>query len=58
MEENYKNEKMFFFSGLDFKDHVDVFSGNDEDPGRRAMAMRKFIRKYQDSFTSIEKVSK
>lgn len=48
-----------FTAGLDFKDHASIFSTRaDEDPGRRANETKKFIAKYQDSFTSIEKCPK
>jgi hypothetical protein len=37
-------------------DHMDLFTAEAVDPSRRAVALKKFIRAYQDSFTAIEKV--
>ena len=45
------------FAGLDLMDHMEVFtSDSTTDTSRRAAALRRFIRAYQDSFTAIEKV--
>ena len=46
-----------FTSGLDIMDHADVFaSAEDEDVARKAFRFREFIKSYQLSFTSVEKV--
>ena len=46
-----------FTSGLDIMDHADVFASTEgEDVARKAFRFREFIKSYQLSFTSVEKV--
>lgn len=46
-----------FTSGLDVMDHADTFvTAEGEDVARRAFHFREFIKSYQLTFTSVEKV--
>ena len=47
-----------FTSGLDVMDHADVFASDEgEDVARKAFRLREFLKSYQLTFTSVEKVS-
>lgn len=43
-------------AGIDLEDHVELFAGSGEDVSRRAFKLREHIKRYQDSFTAVERV--